>query len=421
MLGFSVPRDNFPVLIGAFAGLFFIQYFWYRTDHFSDEQSLYIFSLLPRLILLFAIPLLSDDYFRFVWDGRLILDGISPFGFLPGDVVQDEAMKTIFNGLNSKAYFSVYPPVMQACFALTSFFAGDNLYLNVVLLKVLILIADLGIVHYAIKILKMLGKHIKPVMLFAFNPLVIVEGVGNLHFETMMMCFAVMAIYYLMAWEKSQRKSVFVKAAIFFALGIMTKIISLLLLPVLIRRIGWGKAILFGVIAGAACVATILPFLSEQVMYNFSTSLDLYFRKFEFNASIYFIANYIYEQVVGWQEIRFVGPLLGAVLIVSILFLSLIRKVADWERYFMMCLDVLTIHLLLSTTVHPWYVINLVVIAIFVRQKYIWVWSFMILFSYIFYPDLVMPNWVLFLEYGALLLMMLWDWGVFPKDELAKT
>jgi hypothetical protein len=39
------------------------------------------------LLLLFAVPALSDDFYRFVWDGRLLFNGINPYTILPADFI----------------------------------------------------------------------------------------------------------------------------------------------------------------------------------------------------------------------------------------------------------------------------------------------------------------------------------------------
>jgi len=53
-----------------------------QLDHF-----LFGAAILFRVLLLFAPPLLSDDYFRFAWDGRLLAQGFNPYLYLPSTVI----------------------------------------------------------------------------------------------------------------------------------------------------------------------------------------------------------------------------------------------------------------------------------------------------------------------------------------------
>ncbi|MFT4660142.1 MAG: alpha-1,6-mannosyltransferase [Patiriisocius sp.] len=408
-IGFQVEREDFTTLIVAFFLVFTIMIYWYKSHSFQEEKTIWALVIISRLILLFSVPLLSDDYFRFIWDGHIQVQGINPFEFLPGSIEVNTFLAEIYNGLNSKEYFSVYPPVMQFVFWLSSLIAGDNIALNIIVLKGFLLIADLGLIYGVIRVLKMLGKKIKPVIFLALNPLLIMEVVGNLHFESMMMCFTVWSIFLLIRWEKNKKHSFFILTAFVFSLGVLTKIVSLLLLPILIRKLGLKNSIYFGLMVLVFTVLAFLPFADPQVIQNFSNSLDLYFRKFEFNASIYFITNGIYEKFVGWQEIKFVGPALALTNVFVILILSLRRKITSWEMFFTTAMMVMTAHLLFSTTVHPWYIINILVLAVFTTKRYVVVWSFTVILSYYFYQKLQIPFWLIAIEYCLFLGYLIYE------------
>ncbi|MGI9553793.1 MAG: hypothetical protein ACR2NC_02625, partial [Thermodesulfobacteriota bacterium] len=40
---------------------------------------IFIIGLLIRVITLFSIPVLEDDYFRYLWDGSVTANGINPY------------------------------------------------------------------------------------------------------------------------------------------------------------------------------------------------------------------------------------------------------------------------------------------------------------------------------------------------------
>ena len=80
-------------------------------------------SILFRLVILFQIPNLSQDFYRFIWDGRMILEGLNPYLSLPETYIQQglnpisEAL-TLYEGMGTLngSHFTNYPPLHQIGF-----------------------------------------------------------------------------------------------------------------------------------------------------------------------------------------------------------------------------------------------------------------------------------------------------------------
>ena len=75
---------------------------------------------LLRLTLLFLPPYLSDDVFRYVWDGMVQGAGVNPYRYIPNDpalaALRDAA---IWPNVNRGDYApTIYPPVAQILFFL---------------------------------------------------------------------------------------------------------------------------------------------------------------------------------------------------------------------------------------------------------------------------------------------------------------
>ena len=86
-------------------------------------KEMLIIGLLLRLLMLPFFPMLSDDIYRFYWDGSIIWQGINPYAFLPSEIPMEVTQKIgpeIIAKMNSPDYFSVYPPVAQLIFAVSS-------------------------------------------------------------------------------------------------------------------------------------------------------------------------------------------------------------------------------------------------------------------------------------------------------------
>lgn len=131
-----------------------------------------------RLILLFQDPSLSDDVFRYVWEGKVQKLGLNPFTTAPNDPRLLAHRDAIWQGVNHKDIPAIYPPVMQWLFYLTSLFSE-----HLRSIKALFLIFDLALVATLVKALKDQGMNPSWVILYAWHPLVIMEVAGQGHFE----------------------------------------------------------------------------------------------------------------------------------------------------------------------------------------------------------------------------------------------
>ncbi len=212
-------------------------------------------------------------------------------------------------------------------------------------------------------------------LLYALNPLVIVELSGNLHFEGIMLLFIVVGLYWLMhnKWGG---------AAFWWAMAISIKLIPVLFLPVLLKRLGFAKSLWFYIITAIALAFTFLPFLDQQLIEHIFSSINLYFQTFEFNASIYYIIRWLGFKSVGYNIIQQVGPILSIATFVIVMMVYF-YKTNSWQDVLKKMLFAYTIYLLLATTIHPWYVINLVLLSVFVRNyRFAIIWSVLAVLSY---------------------------------------
>jgi hypothetical protein len=74
-------------------------------------------AVLLRLILLPMTPSLSDDYHRYVWDGRVQLAGVNPYKHRPFDDALDDVRSVGRDRVNHPELRTIYPPLTQAVFA----------------------------------------------------------------------------------------------------------------------------------------------------------------------------------------------------------------------------------------------------------------------------------------------------------------
>ena len=90
-LGFTVTQSDFPTLISYYTILFGI--YLSICFYVKGKSTVYYFiglGIVLRFILIFAFPNLSDDIYRFIWDGRLAVNGINPFNHLPSYFIENQ-------------------------------------------------------------------------------------------------------------------------------------------------------------------------------------------------------------------------------------------------------------------------------------------------------------------------------------------
>lgn len=381
-LSYFTPRTDFTQLLLLYTFVFGV-YVYYINLKINLWHGLAA-AILFRLLLLFATPALSDDYFRFVWDGRLLAAGFNPYLYLPSWFVAEGApalpgiSETLYRQLNSQLYFSVYPPVAQAVFWLSVKLAPESLHGSIIAMRAILLLAEVGSILLLLRLLRKMALPEKNVLFYALNPLVILEITGNLHFEGLMIFFLLAALLFLyynrLVW-----------AGVMFGLAVSVKLLPLLFLPVVLRKLGWRRFILFALPLGLTVLLKFIPLVTPEVLQNIFQSIDLYFRKFEFNASLYYLLRWLGFRVWGYNQIALIGPLLSVGTLVLVCAMATVKQIGSLRRLMGFMAAALVIYLLLATTVHPWYITTLVALTAASHFRFALVWSGLAILTYAAY------------------------------------
>ena len=412
-LGYFLDRSDFAYLLASF-GLAFLGY----AILLGRLKAAYLLpvGLVLRLLLLPSTPTLSDDYFRFIWDGLLSASGINPFAQLP-EAFMDSTHSVqgidqeLFEKLNSSEYFTVYPPLSQFWFWLAALWGKGVVWKHLLVMRLGILLAELGTLIALKKLLRHYGLPLAYLAWYALNPLVIIELTGNLHFEAFMIAGILWAGYGLV--QKN-----WLKTAIFLSFGVLAKLLPLMLLPSLLPVLGWKKSLYAYLLVGALVVLGFLPFLDATLIESLSSSLSLYFQRFEFNASIYYIIRWIGYQLEGYNIIQWAGPALSVAVLLGILAISLLPPYhAQGSLKKWMWIYVL--YLLGATIVHPWYCLVLLPLSLFTPYRFPFIWSFSIVFSYTTYRTEAYNEllWLTALSYALALGYAVWERFFRPKRQ----
>nr|WP_321415987.1 mannosyltransferase [uncultured Allomuricauda sp.] len=400
---YNLVRTDFVKLFMLFGALFYLTSKIIKFEKWNFKFLLVV-GILFRLIFLIAEPNLSQDFYRFIWDGELIKNGINPYLFTPDQIMEQgtisfAGMDELHDGMSAlnARHYSNYPPINQILFALAAFLGGGSVLGSTIAMRLIVIFADLGVLYFGRKLLQNLNKANHLAFWYFLNPLVIIELTGNLHFEGVMLFFFVWALYLI-------SKNKWLWATPVYAASIMVKLMPLMLLPIFIKYFGFKKSVGFYILVGLGCAALLLPFYSPVFIDNYSETVGLWFSNFEFNASIYNIVKKIAVTCYDakpWELIDSYGTLIQKTVVIIVLLLTFLRKNQKLESVITSMVFALACYYFLSSTVHPWYVVFLLGFAIFTNYRFPLVWSCTIILSYDTYsnPDYKENLWLLAIEY----------------------
>jgi hypothetical protein len=403
----QINRSDFLLLWSSYS-IAFGCYAWMIYQHDSISWTLGLgLALIARLTSFLFEPLLSDDYFRFIWDGMLMNNDIHPIAYTPSYLMAHPDIlvisRELFDALNSPDYFSVYPPVMQWIFGLSFWISGPDITANVFCYRTLLLGADVAILYLLYKLLRLRQLPAKRILIFALNPLIVLEYTGNLHMDGLMIAGLLAALFFA-------EKNTLAGGIAAMTFSVLTKMLTLVLLPFMPKHLYWKKIIPF-----CFCtigISSVIVWLSFGGHMGWLTSLNLWFQSFEFNASLYYVGRYFGMLIKGYNLISFIGPAFAALflLLAFLIWLKYYRsKNMDWAQAM---LFVLTIYFLCSTTVHPWYIGILLVLSVLSLHIYPVVWTYLIYLSYSHYQGghFVEHQGLIAAEYILLMGFMWLEW-----------
>ena len=407
---YSYSRVDYGILLGLYVALFYLYYHSIAKSEITDKNLLRL-SFLFRAVLILSIPNLSQDFYRFIWDGRMLYSGYNPYLHTPDSFIQNGHLpvaqaQELYSGMGalSSSHFTNYPPLNQFCFWLAALFSSKSILGSVVVMRLLIIAADFGTYVYGKKLLLKLGMPARRIYWYLLNPFIIIELTGNLHFEGVMVFFLIGALYYISTYKRTL-------SATMFALSVSVKLIPLMLLPIFFKRLGFGKLTGYVSLVVGFTVLGFVPFISTEFYANYAKTVGLWFQNFEFNASIYYILRELSYHARGYNEIAIIGKILPIIVVLIIAVLGLIRKNKDIKTLISSMVLVLTAYLFLSTTVHPWYLATLIGLSTFTSYRYPWVWSFAVFLSYAAYlNDANQENlYIIALEYAIVYSVVIYE------------
>ena len=158
---YELERSNFPLLISLYGVLVGMCYLLVQKGK-TNFWLLAGIAILIRLIFLPVVPNLSQDFYRFIWDGRMLAQGLNPYLTRPQDYIEESNFSIVaqaqqlYEGMGTLngSHFTNYPPVNQLVFVIAGFLSGKNVIGGMVILRLSIILADVGTIIYGKQLLQ---------------------------------------------------------------------------------------------------------------------------------------------------------------------------------------------------------------------------------------------------------------------------
>jgi hypothetical protein len=269
-----------PLLLGTTAAMMMllacVLYFGNRGRVGWSPPTILAVALLLRLMFLFSPPQLSDDIYRYLWDGSTTLDGQNPYAAVPVSVTPPPKLAAIHARINHPRYVTIYPPAAQVLFA-----GGAALGGTITGLKALLVLFDVGLCALLVVLLKQLEMPVWRTTLYAWNPLPVVEISGSGHVDGAGLTLLMGALCLLVAGRgRAAGRWPFLLSGALLAAAGLVKLFPFVLAPLLFLLVPKGPRSWFVAGFAASLAALIVPFLPH--LTNMFTSLDVYARNWEF-------------------------------------------------------------------------------------------------------------------------------------------
>ena len=351
----------------AFVGYGVISAATQRRSAVVSWKWLLVLGFVLRMALLSTTPTLSDDVYRYLWEGHLVTEGVSPYSFSIDDPAAEEYDIPIRESVNNPSLGPPYLPAAHAIFGVAAALLPEH---PATMQLVMIAFDVLG-AAMIIRLLDVARLPRRRVLLYWLNPLVIVEVAHGAHIDAIIVGLTAAGV--LLSLRRT-RPIAAVGAPVLIALATLTRPIAVLLVPVLWWRWSWRQRVI--------CAATmIIPVLLAGAVSGFGLddegigvfgSLRVYSDTFRFNGGIYhWLETWIGSQGLddkGWNEPKQLTRLIiTALTITALLGIFVTARRAEGERAALRLMALpLAVYVVLTPVLHPWYLLALLAFVPFV-------------------------------------------------------
>jgi alpha-1,6-mannosyltransferase len=386
-------NKSIPVFLAIFFFAFFAYLFAARFAlrakwNQIPRISFYIFlvAIACRLLIFWKPTYLSDDIYRYFWDGRVQAAGFGPYDYPPEAKELSFLRDDNFHHLTYLWLKTNYPPAAETIFHLLA------MPQSFLFFKFGILCFDFLLIEIIRRLL--IRENLSPahLLIYAWHPLAAVEFGSSAHMDVI--GISLFMTSYLLVLRGSRKTA----GGITLALAVLTKYIPIFSVPWMIRKAGWKFTALFLI----SLAALTLPFYTSDL--RMLDGLLYYYRKWRFNDSLF---GLLYIWLGGAEPARKAG-------MIAVFISAAYCWIARYSFYRAMII-VFGVIILFSPVVHPWYVCWLIPLLVFHRNAGWHFFTGWIALAYLiihFFPVGVWKQqmWLKLVIYVPLFVALLADW-----------
>jgi len=355
----------------TFAAYGMALFFLFRGDFETIVSSKWILvpAILFRFIILWNPPSLSEDFYRYLWDGRVQNAGFGPYDYPPQANELASLRDENYASINHKEVKTPYPAAAEILFRCFSAISTRP-----ILFKSCIALFDVLLLDVLRRLLRAEKTNASWLLIYAWHPLSVLEFSGSGHMD-------IIGISLLFTAYGMLRKKSAVLAGIAFSGAVFVKYLPVIIFPWFWKQGKWKFAISAFVVAAILMVQFYTPDLRM-----FAGVLSFY-RKWWFNDSLFGI---LYKLLGGAEPARLAGMCFALV--------ALGFSIGAKLPFFRSALIVFGTVILFSPVVHPWYLCWILPFLIFHPNK---PWLFLS-------GWIVLAYWVRYLYPGGVWEPVLW-------------
>ena len=332
------------------------------NTHITQNYLLWILGvgIVMRVFMIVSMPILEDDYFRYLWDGGVTVSGVNPYSHSPEDVIDGNGVpeklselsgkaEGIIENINNPSIRTIYPPIAQAVFALSYLLSPFNLTTWRIILLVFDFIT-LALLFYTLRERKLPYSYL---MIYWWNPLLVKEIFNSGHLDVLVFPFVLAGL--VLAYQNRR-----IRSTLSLVIGVGIKLWPVFLLPLILRPLlSQPKRLLLALLL----VAIILGGLFAPVHMSGldqSSGFIAYGERWENNDSIFrglILVSELALDALGYETHHKYA--LARVLVVSLiaLWIAFITFSARFknEDLYKKSLFIIAFVFLVSPTQFPWY------------------------------------------------------------------
>jgi hypothetical protein len=346
-------------------------------------------ALLFGAAFVFAPPLLSDDLYRYLWEGRLWLEGLNPYRIAPDDPALAHLRDDLWANINNKSLGSVYPPLSQLLFVVAEWLGG-----KVWTVKLLALLAHV----LSVAVVARVSTARSASLAIALNPLLLGEGALSGHFD--ILCGVALLIA---AWALARHQ--FVRAGIAACAAVGLKVVGLVALPLFARR----PRVL--VATGLVSALLLVPLAWSRAPVDPVSGAGQFATRWRGNESAFAVVDRLSRELFDQGSAALVARSVVVIALLALCALVVHRRVPPLQAIRSLVWAVL----ILSPQVHPWYLGWLLPLEVAAGGFAGLLWSAAVLCAYapidLWVAEGVwyMPPWLQIFEYSVVALALILD------------